>query len=95
LLAAVAISLFANVLVIYVPFLQAGFHTVPLSAFDWLIATGVAAMLLVVIELQKLALRSKSRRIRRVTAEAGQAAPHSSVRHGEGGPKVMPSLEGH
>ena len=94
LLAAVAISLFANVLVIYVPFLQAGFHTVPLSAFDWLIATGVAAMLLVAIELQKLALRSTSRRIHQVTAEAGQDAPRSSVRHGEGGPKVMPSREG-
>ena len=82
LLAAVALSLFANVLVIYVPFLQTGFHTVPLSAFDWLIAIGVAATLLVAIELQKLALRSKSRRVRRVAVEVGQTPPRSSVRHG-------------
>ena len=51
LLAAVALSLFTHVLVIYVPFLQTAFHTVALSAFDWLIATGVAATLLLVMEL--------------------------------------------
>ena len=51
LLAAVALSLFAHVLVIYVPFLQAAFHTVALSAFDWLIATAVAAILLLAMEL--------------------------------------------
>ena len=33
LLAAVALSLFTHVLVIYVPFLQKAFHTVPLSSF--------------------------------------------------------------
>ena len=59
LLAAVALSLFTHVLVVYVPVLQAAFHTVALSSFDWLIATGVAATLLVVTELVKLALRMK------------------------------------
>ncbi len=59
LLAAVALSLFTHVLVIYVPFLQAAFRTAALSAFDWLIATGVAASLLVVMELVKLAARMK------------------------------------
>ena len=42
---------------IYVPFLQTAFHTVPLSATDWLVATGVAATLLVGMELVKLVLR--------------------------------------
>ena len=35
------------------------FHTVALSAFDWAIATGVAATLLVVMELVKLGLRTE------------------------------------
>ena len=46
LLVAVALSLFTHVLVIYVPFLQTAFHTVPLTVFDWLVATGVASTLL-------------------------------------------------
>ena len=59
LIAAVALSLFTQVLVIYVPFLQAAFHTVALSAFDWLVATTVGATLLVAMELVKLVLRMK------------------------------------
>jgi Ca2+-transporting ATPase len=59
LIAAVALSLFTQVLVIYVPFLQAAFHTVALSAFDWLVATTVGATLLVAMELVKLGLRMK------------------------------------
>ncbi len=43
LLVAIAFSLSAHVLVIYVPFLQMAFHTVPLSMTDWLIATGVSS----------------------------------------------------
>ena len=50
LIGAVALSLFTHVLVIYVPFLQTAFHTVPLSPFDWAIATGVAATLLIGME---------------------------------------------
>ena len=53
LIAAVALSLLTHVLVIYVPFLQAAFHTVALSAFDWLIATAVASTLLIGMELAK------------------------------------------
>jgi Ca2+-transporting ATPase len=60
LLAAVALSLFTHVLVIYVPFLQTAFHTVPLSAVDWAVATGVAAVLLVVMELVKLWRRASN-----------------------------------
>ncbi len=56
-----ALSLFTHVLVIYVPFLQTAFHTVPLSAFDWVVATGVAATLLIGMELVKLVLRMERR----------------------------------
>ena len=59
LIAAVALSLFTHVLVIYVPVLQAAFHTVALSTFDWLIAVGVAATLLIGMELAKSVLRKK------------------------------------
>ena len=59
LLAAVALSLLTHVLVIYVPFLQAAFHTVALSTFDWLVATAVAAVLLVAMEVVKLVRRMK------------------------------------
>ena len=58
LLIAVACSLLTHVCVIYVPTLQAAFQTVPLTADDWLITAGVGAMLLVIMELHKLAVRS-------------------------------------
>ena len=57
LLLAVAISLGAHVLVIYVPFLQLAFHTEPLSMIDWLIAAGVSSTLLFGMELAKVVLR--------------------------------------
>ncbi|MBR0824863.1 cation-translocating P-type ATPase [Bradyrhizobium manausense] len=59
LIVAVAFSLLTHVLVIYVPALQTAFHTVALSALDWLIATGVAATLLIGMELAKVVLRRK------------------------------------
>ena len=59
LIAAVALSLFTHLLVIYVPFLQAAFHTMALSAFDWMIATVVASTLLIGMELVKLVLRRR------------------------------------
>ena len=61
LLAAIAASLAAHVAVIYVPFLQVAFHTVPLNGRDWLIATGVASLLLIGMEVIKLAVRSERR----------------------------------
>ena len=71
LIGAVALSLFIHVLVIYEPFLQTAFHTAALSMFDWLIATGVAATLLVVMETIKFMLRRKRHgAIRRITGEA-------------------------
>jgi Ca2+-transporting ATPase len=59
LLLAVIFSLSMHMLVIYVPFLQNAFHTIGLSASDWLIATCVAATLLVVVEAVKLVLRMR------------------------------------
>ena len=61
LLVAVALSLGTHILVVYTPFLQAAFHTVPLSLPDWLIATAVAASLLAVVELAKVILRAERR----------------------------------
>jgi len=61
LIGAVAISLFAHVLVIYVPFLQTAFHTTPLTMADWLVTVGVSATLLFMMELVKVALRMKRR----------------------------------
>jgi P-type Ca2+ transporter type 2C len=61
LLVAVTLSLLTHLLVIYVPFLQTAFHTVPLSSFDWAVATCVAATLLVGMEVIKLALRARRR----------------------------------
>ncbi len=79
LIAAVALSLFTHILVIYVPFLQTAFHTVPLSLFDWAVTTCVAATLLVVVELIKLA----------ATREASDCA-----RHGAGNRRIIgPDLE--
>jgi P-type Ca2+ transporter type 2C len=63
LLVAVIFSLSTHVLVVYVPFLQTAFHTVGLSATDWLIATGVSATLLVIVELVKLMLRVQRRAV--------------------------------
>jgi P-type Ca2+ transporter type 2C len=57
LLVAIAFSLGAHVLVIYVPFLQMAFHTVPLSMTDWLVATAVSSTLLIAMEVAKAVLR--------------------------------------
>jgi Ca2+-transporting ATPase len=75
LVAAVALSLAAQVLVIHVPALQAAFHTVPLTAGDWLIAAAVGATLLVPVEVAKLAFRAGDRRrgARQVPAAATRA----------------------
>jgi Ca2+-transporting ATPase len=75
LIAAVALSLFTHILVIYLPFLQTAFHTVPLSPFDWVVATCVAATLLVGMELIKLVLGAR----RRFAPVAAPAASGSSI----------------
>jgi hypothetical protein len=66
-------------LVVYVPFLQTAFHTVPLSLADWLVATGISASLLVAMEIAKVFLRRRDR-LRGLTApgmRAVQAVSHS------------------
>jgi P-type Ca2+ transporter type 2C len=77
LLIAIAFSLGAHVLVIYVPFLQMAFHTVPLSMTDWLIATGVSSTLLIAMELAKMVLR-----IRRPDPYVGPAKSAAFARAG-------------
>jgi P-type Ca2+ transporter type 2C len=57
LLVAIAFALGTHVLVVYVPFLQTAFHTVALTAQDWVVATAVSASLLVGMEIAKVFLR--------------------------------------
>jgi Ca2+-transporting ATPase len=73
LIAAVALSLSTHVLVIYVPFLQTAFHTAPLSLFDWAVVTCVSALLLVGMEIFKLAIR-----VTRRSRPVGMSAPAGS-----------------
>jgi len=53
------LSLGTHILVIYLPFLQAAFHTVALSLFDWVVSTLVASTLLFAMEAVKLLLRHR------------------------------------
>ena len=54
---AIAFALGTHVLVVYVPFLQTAFHTVPLTGTDWAVAAAVSASLLVGMEFAKIVLR--------------------------------------
>jgi P-type Ca2+ transporter type 2C len=60
LIGAVVLSLAAQVLVIHVPVMQTAFQTVALSGRDWLVSAGVGAILLVLAEIAKLALRIRA-----------------------------------
>ena len=73
LIGAVALSLMMHLLVVYVPFMQTAFHTLALSAADWLIATAVASTLLIVMELVKFAARRQSRALPPIQAKAQRA----------------------
>jgi Ca2+-transporting ATPase len=55
---AVALSLALQVLVIYVPFLQSAFDTVPLTLQDWAFCIAVASGVLWLSEIKKLATRA-------------------------------------
>ena len=57
--AAVGISVVLQILVIYVPFLQAAFGTAPLSLQDWLVCLAVSTLVLWPIELLKWAERRR------------------------------------
>jgi P-type Ca2+ transporter type 2C len=58
--AAIGLSLFLHVAVIYVPFLQEAFSTVSLSAGDWLSCGLVASSVLWLRELSKVITRAAS-----------------------------------
>jgi Ca2+-transporting ATPase len=61
LIVSVLFSLATHVAVIYVPFLQTAFHTVPLTLNDWAITAGIGATLLAAVELVKVVLRAQRR----------------------------------
>jgi Ca2+-transporting ATPase len=79
LLVAVIFSLSTHVIVIYVPFLQTAFHTVALSATDWLVVTGVSATLVVIVELVKVVLRAQ-RQLPRAASVGAPAQQRLSAR---------------
>ena len=54
---AIAFALGTHVLVVYVPFLQTAFHTVPLTGTDWIVAAAVSSSLLIGMEIAKVVLR--------------------------------------
>ena len=59
---AIALSALLQVVVIYVPFLNTAFGTVPLSAGAWVECLGLAMIVLVASELRKCVLRAMHRR---------------------------------
>ena len=58
---AVLVSTALQVVVIYTPFLQPAFGTVPLSATDWMICIAIGSTVLWLMELKKLVLRQVGR----------------------------------
>jgi Ca2+-transporting ATPase len=59
---ALGLSLFLQILVVYVPFLQNAFSTLSLSLRDWVICTAVSSSVLWLRELTKLIRRLRSKR---------------------------------
>jgi Ca2+-transporting ATPase len=57
----VGLSLVLQVVVIYLPFLQKAFSTVPLSLGDWLRCVAAASTVLWLREASKLAFRAAKR----------------------------------
>ena len=58
---AVGLSILLQIAVVYVPFLQKAFSTVPLSASDWARCLLVGSSVLWITEVTKLALRMRAR----------------------------------
>jgi Ca2+-transporting ATPase len=63
--AAVLLSLVLQIGVVYLPFLQVAFNTVPLSGSDWLRCAAVGSSVLVLRELSKLVTRARDAREQR------------------------------
>jgi Ca2+-transporting ATPase len=62
LLGAVSLTILLQLAIIYTPWLQEFFQTVPLSAHDLLIATALSAVVFVAVEIEKAFFRRKGRR---------------------------------
>ncbi|WP_414627320.1 cation-translocating P-type ATPase [Bifidobacterium subtile] len=62
---AIAISALLQLVVIYVPFLNSAFGTVPLEPVDWLECIGLALFVLIASELRKVVLRLRDRSVTR------------------------------
>jgi Ca2+-transporting ATPase len=56
----VALSILLQVMVVYLPPMQRAFRTTALSAGDWLVAAGVSAAVLIVVEIAKVMVRSRA-----------------------------------
>jgi Ca2+-transporting ATPase len=56
---AVALSILLQVMVIYLPPMQRAFQTIALTAGDWLVAAGIGASVLIIVEIGKLIIRSR------------------------------------
>ena len=57
---AVGVSILLHMLVLYWAPLQQAFDVVPLTLFDWIVATAVASSVLIVMEIVKLAIPSRN-----------------------------------
>jgi len=58
-LGAASLTVILQVAVVYVPFLQSFFKTVPLTGFDWLVIVGLGSLVFWVVELQKWYVRKQ------------------------------------
>lgn len=61
LLLAVAVTVLLQLAVIYVPFLNAYFHTQPLSAMELLLVFGISSIVLLVVEAEKFVKRRRKK----------------------------------
>ena len=59
---ALGVSIALQVVVVYAPFLQRAFGTIPLSGGDWLFCTAIASSVLWLREITKLAARKRTSR---------------------------------
>jgi Ca2+-transporting ATPase len=84
---ALAAALGLQVAVVYAPFLQAAFRTVPLRAGDWLLCAAVASSVLWAMELRKLLSRLARRRARGAPADRGPRGPGLRARARPGRPR--------
>jgi Ca2+-transporting ATPase len=75
---ACALSLALQLVVVYTPFLQRAFHTVPLTVTDWLLCLAAASAVLWAVELRKLVTRALAPRGLRRGALRPAARPRAS-----------------